>query len=161
MPGSEAHDQTETRGYPGYDFFRFVRSGVSRSPGFWGSSAASSLALLNLERIVRYSVGLKSVNDSVSLRIAGAFGKAPSAFSSMVDERRLPDTSPATIVTTFTCWFAQASFRKAISSSRPKKLLPVTANLATEIFFGPDIACGLRVTAREAVDGGLFAWTPA
>src|ERR1700757_3056377 len=42
------------------------------------------------------------------------------------------------IETTFTSWFAHASSRKAISSSRPKTLLPVTGNLATEIFFGTD-----------------------
>src|SRR5258708_34202559 len=42
------------------------------------------------------------------------------------------------IETTFTSWFAHASSRKAISSSRPKTSLPVTGNLATEIFFGTD-----------------------
>jgi hypothetical protein len=31
--------------------------------------------------------------------------------------------------------------------------LPVTGNLATEIFFGPSFAGGLRIPAREAVDG--------
>jgi hypothetical protein len=42
------------------------------------------------------------------------------------------------IETTFTSWFAHASSRKAISSSRPKTSLPVTGNLAIEIFFGTD-----------------------
>jgi hypothetical protein len=42
------------------------------------------------------------------------------------------------IETTFTSWFAHARSRKAISSSRPKTSLPVTGNLAIEIFFGTD-----------------------
>src|ERR1700748_887847 len=42
------------------------------------------------------------------------------------------------IETRFTSWFAHASSRKAISSSRPKTLLPVTGNLAIEILFGTD-----------------------
>src|ERR1700692_4937495 len=42
------------------------------------------------------------------------------------------------IETTFTSWFAHASSRKAISSSRPKTSLPVTGNLAIEILFGTD-----------------------
>src|SRR3984893_16970146 len=44
----------------------------------------------------------------------------------------------ATIVTTFACSLAHVRSRKAISSSRPKTSLPVTVNLATEIFFGTD-----------------------
>ena len=65
----------------------------------------------------------------------------------MVDERGLSDTPQATIVTTFRCGFDHASFRKATSSSRPKTSLPVTGNLDTEIFWGPNLAGGLRVTA--------------
>src|ERR1700726_4192751 len=42
------------------------------------------------------------------------------------------------IETTFTSWFAHASSRKAISSSRPNTSLPVTGNLAIEILFGTD-----------------------
>src|ERR1700746_2899306 len=42
------------------------------------------------------------------------------------------------MVTILTCCFAQASSRKARSSSRPKTSLPVTGNLATEILFGTD-----------------------
>src|SRR6516164_1348765 len=42
------------------------------------------------------------------------------------------------MVTTLTSLFAHALSRKAISSSRPKTSLPVTGNLATEIFFGTD-----------------------
>src|ERR1700730_6892182 len=42
------------------------------------------------------------------------------------------------IETTLTSWFAHASSRKAISSSRPKTSLPVTGNLAIEILFGLD-----------------------
>jgi hypothetical protein len=34
-----------------------------------------------------------------------------------------------------------------MSSSRPKTSLPVTGNLATEIFFGASLARGLRVAA--------------
>jgi hypothetical protein len=44
---------------------------------------------------------------------------------------------------------------QAISSSRPKTSLPVTGNLATEIFLGPSLAGGLRVSAREAAGGIL------
>jgi len=49
-----------------------------------------------------------------------------------------------------TCWFAQAASRKAMSSSRPKTPLPVIGNLASDTFFGPNLAFGLRVTARES-----------
>src|SRR3954453_17045689 len=49
-----------------------------------------------------------------------------------------PTPAQAMIETTFTSWFAHAASRKAISSSRPKTSLPVTGNLATEIFFGTD-----------------------
>src|SRR6201990_1424702 len=49
-----------------------------------------------------------------------------------------PTPAQATMVTTLTCWFAHASSRKAISSSRPKTSLPVTGNLAIEILFGTD-----------------------
>ena len=41
-----------------------------------------------------------------------------------------------------------------MSSSRPKTSLPVMGNLATEIFFGPNLACGFRVPTRE-VRGGI------
>src|SRR6516164_3849381 len=58
-----------------------------------------------------------------------------------------PTPAQATIVTTLICWFAHASFRKAISSSRPKTSLPVIGNLDTEIFSG--------VLARGAV---CIAW---
>jgi hypothetical protein len=61
----------------------------------------------------------------------------------MVEERRLPDTSPGNDcdnVTTLACWFAHASSRKPMSSSRPKTSLPVIGNLATEIFFGTSLA---------------------
>src|SRR5271167_2509702 len=44
-----------------------------------------------------------------------------------------------------TSWFAHAPSRKAITSSRPKTSLPVTGNLATEIFFGPSRAVDLQV----------------
>ena len=54
---------------------------------------------------------------------------------------------------TLTSLFAHARSRKAISSSRPKTSLPVTGNLATEIFFGASLAGGLRVPTREAVEG--------
>ena len=37
-----------------------------------------------------------------------------------------------------------------MSSSRPKTSLPVTGNLATEIFFGPSRAGDLRVARRES-----------
>src|SRR6516162_10385752 len=49
-----------------------------------------------------------------------------------------PTPPQAIIVTTLICWFAHASSRRAMSSSRPKRSLPVTGNLATEIFFGTD-----------------------
>src|SRR5215469_8739257 len=42
------------------------------------------------------------------------------------------------MVTTLTSLFAHARSRNARSSSRPKISLPVTGNLATEIFFGTD-----------------------
>src|ERR1700731_3446702 len=48
-------------------------------------------------------------------------------------------------VTTFTCWFDHASFRKAISPTRPKTSLPVMGNLDTEIFSGPNLATDLRL----------------
>jgi hypothetical protein len=51
-------------------------------------------------------------------------------------------------VVTLTSWFVQARSRKAISASRPKRLLPVTGNLATEIFGGTSRAGGRRVPAR-------------
>src|SRR6267154_1363932 len=59
----------------------------------------------------------------------------PSQWLRSVD---FPTPAQATIVTTFTCSFAQAASRKAISSSRPKTSLPVMGNLATEIFLGTD-----------------------
>src|SRR5208337_4038409 len=64
-----------------------------------------------------------------------------------------PTPAQATIVTTFTCWFAHASSRNAISSSRPKTSLPVIGNLAREIFFGPSFSGGLRVPRRETAEG--------
>jgi hypothetical protein len=45
---------------------------------------------------------------------------------------------------------------KASSSSRPKTSLPVTGNLAMEIFLGLGLFGGLRVPTREAV-GGPFS----
>jgi hypothetical protein len=39
------------------------------------------------------------------------------------------------------------------ASSRPKTSLPVTGNLAMEIFLGLVLSGGLRVPTREAVDG--------
>src|SRR6266404_2751013 len=51
-----------------------------------------------------------------------------------------PTPAHAMIETTFTSWFAHASSRKAISSSRPKTSPPVTGNLAIEILFGTDPA---------------------
>src|SRR5262252_78621 len=64
-----------------------------------------------------------------------------------------PTPAQATIVTTLTFLFAQARSRKAISSSRPKTLLPVTGNLAKETFFGACLVGGLRVATREAIEG--------
>ena len=64
-----------------------------------------------------------------------------------------PTPAHATTVTTLTSLFVHASSRKAISSSRPKRSLPVTGNLATEIFFGLSTACGLRVPTGELLDG--------
>src|SRR6201993_1109326 len=64
-----------------------------------------------------------------------------------------PTPAQATMVTTLTLLLAHASSRKAISSSRPKTSLPVTGNLATEIFFGPSLTGGLRALAPEAVEG--------
>ena len=40
-----------------------------------------------------------------------------------------------------------------MSSSRPKTSLPVTGNLATEIFFGTTLAGSSRVPTHEAVKG--------
>jgi hypothetical protein len=70
----------------------------------------------------------------------------------MVYERGFPTPAQATIVTTFTCWFDHASFRKATSSSRPNTSLPVTGNLATETFFGPGLDFGLRAEAHESAE---------
>jgi len=42
-----------------------------------------------------------------------------------------------------------------MSSSRPKTLLPVTGNLAREIFSGPSLVEGLRVVTREAAEGAF------
>src|SRR4029077_11658632 len=67
-----------------------------------------------------------------------------------------PTPAQATIVTTFTCWFAQTSSRKAISSSRPKTSLPVTGNPATEIFFGPSLVDDLRDPRRETAGGACY-----
>ena len=64
-----------------------------------------------------------------------------------------PTPAQAMIVTTFICWFAHAASKKATSSSRPKTSLPVTGNLATEIFFGPGFEGGLRVRAGAAAGG--------
>ena len=64
-----------------------------------------------------------------------------------------PTPAQATIVTTLTSLFAHASSRYAISSSRPKSSLPVTGNLATEIFFGPCLPNCLRVLACEVREG--------
>src|SRR6516164_9049413 len=43
----------------------------------------------------------------------------------MVDQGRFPTPPQATIVTTFTSFFAQARSRKTMFSSRPKTALPV------------------------------------
>src|SRR4029077_13579928 len=67
-----------------------------------------------------------------------------------------PTPAQATMVTTLTSLFAHARSRKAISSSRPKTSLPVTGNLATEIFFGASLAGGLRVPTRESDRGHLL-----
>ena len=67
----------------------------------------------------------------------------------------LPTPAQATIVTTLTSLFAHARCRKATSSSRPNKSLPVTGSLAIEILFGASLAGDLRVPTREAV-GGAF-----
>src|ERR1700726_2710891 len=75
----------------------------------------------------------------------------PSQWLTSVD---FPTPAQATIVTTFTRGFAHARSRKAISSSRPKTSLPVTGNLATEIFFGPSLAGDLRDLGRETA--GVF-----
>src|SRR5215469_15631044 len=71
----------------------------------------------------------------------------------MVNKRDFPTPAHAMIETTFTSWFAHASSRKAISSSRPKTSLPVTGNLATEIFFGTDR--GER-DSRSGLPPGVF-----
>jgi hypothetical protein len=63
-----------------------------------------------------------------------------------------PTPAQATTVTTLTFLFAQARSRKAISSSRPKTSLPVTGNLAREIFSGPGLVEGLRIATREGVE---------
>src|SRR3984893_17998262 len=49
-----------------------------------------------------------------------------------------PTPAHAMIETILTSWFAHASSRNAISSSRPNTSLPVTGNLAIEILFGID-----------------------
>src|SRR5215472_13975242 len=74
----------------------------------------------------------------------------PSQWLTSVD---FPTPAQATIETTLTSWFAHARCRKAISSSRPKTLLPVTGNLVTEIFSGTGLAGVLRIPVREAVEG--------
>jgi len=43
-----------------------------------------------------------------------------------------------------------------MSSSRPKRSLPVTGNLATEIFFGPALAGRLRGMPDDL--GGSILW---
>ena len=60
------------------------------------------------------------------------------------------------LIAIFTSCFAHASFRKTISSSRPKTSLPVTGNLAKEIFSGASLAVGLRFLARVVT--GRFLW---
>src|SRR3974377_1149682 len=64
-----------------------------------------------------------------------------------------PTPAQATIVTTLTSLFAHARSRKAISSSRPKRSLPVTGNLAREIFSGGGFAGRFRVPTGEALEG--------
>src|SRR6202022_485662 len=63
------------------------------------------------------------------------------------------------IETTFTSWFAHASSRKAMSSSRPKTSLPVTGNLAIEILFGidPDELDSSTGLPPWVLDGETFA----
>ena len=51
-----------------------------------------------------------------------------------------PTPAQATIVTMLIFVFAHARSRKAISSSLPNISLPVTGNLAMEIFFGAGFA---------------------
>ena len=56
-------------------------------------------------------------------------------------------------VTTLTSLFTHAQSRKTISSSRPKTSLPVTGNLAIEIFLGASLVGGLRGPTSETAGG--------
>ena len=65
----------------------------------------------------------------------------------MVDERGFPDTGAGDYSNDIYVRVSHASFRKADISSRSKISLPVTGNLAIEIFSGPRLAGDLNVTA--------------
>jgi hypothetical protein len=73
----------------------------------------------------------------------------------MVDERRLPDTGPGDDRNDIYLLICPCIIQESDILSRPKTSLPVTGNLATEIFLGPRLAGGLRVPAREAAGGIL------
>src|SRR5271166_3385777 len=85
-----------------------------------------SLALLNLVRIIRHSVGLKSVNGSVRSGIAGGFSRARSAFSSAGRSNR-PNMRAAKPAVTCVA-ISSASF----TSRQPERLMRALERLALD-----------------------------
>jgi hypothetical protein len=61
----------------------------------------------------------------------------------MVDERGLPNTGPGNDRNDMYMLVRPCSIEESDISPRPKTSLPVTGNLATEIFSGPSLAGGL------------------
>jgi hypothetical protein len=72
----------------------------------------------------------------------------------MVDEGGLSDASPSNNGNDVDILVCPSTIQKGDISSRPNRSLPVTGNLANEIFFGASLAGGLRVATCEVV--GVF-----
>jgi hypothetical protein len=111
-----------------------------------------------LEEIVVFSIRAEEIGDEthalLEIRPVSGAGIKFALWGWIEARKRLPDIrvgrrTHATIVTTLTSSFAQARSRKAMSSSRPKTSLPVTGNLAREIFFGASRPRRFRLTASD------------
>jgi len=71
----------------------------------------------------------------------------------MVNECGLSDPSPGNDGNDVDFLLCPRTIQKSDILLSAKISLPVTGNLANEIFFGPSLAGGLRVPIREAVEG--------
>jgi hypothetical protein len=71
----------------------------------------------------------------------------------MVDERGFSDPGPGNDCNDVDILVCPCPIQKSDIFLSTKNFAPVTGNLATEIFFGPNFGGGLRVPAREAVEG--------